>query len=87
MWSQIGIFIWIWLGAGFIVGLKAIYLDKWIDQLDKEIESGKTEMSDDAQALYKSLKNKRLFFIIVFTLLGFLSFVGDTIRTFRSKDE
>lgn len=86
MWSQIGVFMWIWLGVGFIVGLKSIYIDKWIDELDKEVESGRTEMTDETKAVYNGLKSKRLFFLVVFTLMGFLSFIGDTIRTFRKRE-
>lgn len=82
MFQMIGILLLVWLVVGFITGIKIIYLDKEIESMTADIESGDLELEDDEQDAYDWLGSKRHLYLIVITLMGFYSFYIDTKYTF-----
>lgn len=85
MWEILGILILIWLGIGFVVGVKSIYLDGFMKTMHEKVDSGEVEFPEGTQHIYENVKNNKLFFLAFFTLFGLLSFIGDTRRTFSKK--
>lgn len=81
----IGIFLWIWLGIGFIVGLKQIYLDGYLEE--SNIESLEEYVKGDVvgEWVLEFLFGSKIRYLAVASLFGVISFWFDTADTF-SKD-
>lgn len=78
--SYIGLFLLIWLGTGFIMGLKGVFLDKVHTQVitEEQIErlrnKGRTERSIESS---KKILSSKKTYIAFATLMGFIILYGD----------
>lgn len=86
--SYLGIWIMIWLSAGFLVGLKIIFIDKSFDEefkiKAKEYLEENPHEKELVEQMLEIVSNKKLL-LTFFSLLGFISFILDTKFTFQKK--
>jgi len=85
MWSVLGICILIWLGVGLIVGIKLVYIENFLDDMDEKIVKYGTEFSERDREIYRTLRGNKLAFLCIFMLLGVAGFYADTVRTFKKR--
>lgn len=80
-----GILLLIWLGVGFISGVKLVYMDNFVSFMNEKIDNGEVEMPSNVKFAFENIRYSKPFFLAIFTLLGAYSFIGDTRRTFRKR--
>lgn len=90
--SYLGICILAWLVVGFIVGIKVIYVDKAFSNekmrelrkivKDNNLNIGITEAQ--MEQAFELLKNKKVI-LTMFSLMGVVAFIYDTIGTFKKN--
>lgn len=81
MMYYLGITIMVWLAVGFVVGIKSIYVDKCLSK--ENLEKLKKDLPKDemTEEVFKHINKKNV--LVAMSLLGFIAFYADTVKTFR----
>lgn len=72
------------MAVGFIVGLKAVYVDKVFSEANMT-RVRKRRKKRGTSSGFEHLDGNKVFFIIGCTVLGFYVFYLDTLGTFKRK--
>lgn len=78
----LGICILIWLAAGFLTGIKMVYVDRGLTPEKVKALLAKAEGNDQQTQLILFATQKKNF-IIIATLLGFIVFYTDFVETVK----
>lgn len=91
LFMQLSAFIGVWLLIGFAVAMKVVVIEKQFSPLDREEkikqmeEKRKEKLSEEERRFIVYLTENNLVVIAAMTLMGAISFYGDTKATFSRK--
>lgn len=82
----VGIFLFVWFLVGFVIALKAVFVDRFHEYIEEEFKNPTLPESEGNLKTYNEIKYKKTFLLAVLSLLGFYLLYLEIAYKLKNKD-